>query len=139
MCRLTALTSAMVSVPNRCHKLGTPANTRLQGPKAPLNQTIAAGSDIAVCTDDTATEYVFFQAEGGMITKSTLSPEAPSFGTFTAMKGGTIGSKLAASFLDSGASSSGAALTFQSSSNDTTMWLSQWSRSDAALLDMAVT
>lgn len=109
------------------------------GPKAPLNQTIVAGSDIAVCTDEKSTEYLFFQADGGMITKTTLSPSARSFNTFSGMKGGADGSKLAAAYLDSGAASSGAALIFQNSTSDTSMWMSQWSRSDAALLDMAVT
>lgn len=109
------------------------------GPKVPLNQTILPGSDIAVCTDYNSTEYIFFQTAGGMITKTTIGPSKPSFGDFTALKGAAIGSKFAAAFIEDGASTSGAALTFQSPSTDTSMWLSQWSRNEAQLLEMAVT
>lgn len=111
------------------------------GPIAPLsaNQTLADNSDIAVCTDDTATEYVFFQARGGMLTKSTLGPEEDSFSNFKALKASAAGTKFAVAFLDGDASSSGAALTFQPGGETTSMWLSQWSRSDARLVDVAVT
>lgn len=75
-----------------------------------------------------------------MITKSSLAPGGSSFDTFKPMKGGSAGTKLAASFLSADPSMSGAALLLQPSGGGggEKYWLSQWSRSDAVLVDEAV-
>lgn len=112
----------------------------LPGPKASPNQTMAAGSDVAVCSDEFATEYIFYQSQGGALIKTTLPPDQVTYGEFTALSQGiAVGSKLAMSYFNSSASSTGPALTYQGVTSDTGMKLSQWSRSGATLLDTDVT
>ena len=44
------------------------------GPESWANHTIAQGSDIAVASDDSDTEYVYYQLEGGEMTRGVVNP-----------------------------------------------------------------
>lgn len=44
------------------------------GPTTSRNRTMVAGSDIAVCNDESQTEYIHYQMEGGLITRGLLNP-----------------------------------------------------------------
>lgn len=52
------------------------------GPSSWANQTIAAGSDIAVAGDSSKTEYVYYRREDGMMARGLANP---SFDVFDAL------------------------------------------------------
>lgn len=56
-------------------------NVDAGGPTAWSNHTIAAGSDIAVASDDSQTEYVYYQLDGGLVTRGILNPSTTVYET----------------------------------------------------------
>lgn len=44
------------------------------GPVTWSNRSIAIGSDIAVCNDDSQSEYVHYQMPGGLLTRGIVNP-----------------------------------------------------------------
>lgn len=103
------------------------------GPQAWSNQTILPGSDIAACNDDENTEYVIYQVQGGLIVRGLVEPYGASYESFSTMQGGTIGTRLAAEFVEGGA-----LLIFQNTSSKSTMWASDVSRSGELISNIAV-
>lgn len=81
---------------------------------------MAEGSDIAVCDDGQDTEYVFYQLEGGLLTRGVVRPAGVNFETIENVRGtqgATMRSKLAASYVDGGS-----LLMYQRQSDDSEVW-----------------
>ena len=97
------------------------------------NYTVAEGSDIAVISDGQDTEYVFFQLDGGLITRGVTNPYKLIYQTFSKMQGATVGTKLAAAYVEDGAM-----IMFQNSSSESTMWAVDVSRDGFPIFDTAV-
>lgn len=86
-----------------------------------------------MCNDGQDTEYVFYQLDGGLITRGVVNPSKLAYQTFSKMQGATVGSKLAASYVEDGAM-----IVFQNRSSDSTMWASDVSRDGVSIFNMAV-
>lgn len=56
-------------------------NWNENGPVAWSNRTIASGSDIAVAGDNSQTEYVYYQLEGGVVTRGIVNPTVSNYET----------------------------------------------------------
>ncbi|KAK3691587.1 hypothetical protein LTR37_018542 [Vermiconidia calcicola] len=93
------------------------------GPTTSRNRTMVAGSDIAVCNDESQTEYIHYQIEGGLITRGLLEPDGSDYEGFQTMRGAAEGSKLAASFVDGGAM-----LLYQNRTSDNSIQIDNRSR-----------
>jgi hypothetical protein len=50
-----------------------------EGPTSWSNRTIAIGSDIAVCGDESQTEYVYYQMQGGVVTRGLVNPSSKDY------------------------------------------------------------
>ena len=94
---------------------------------------MARGSDIAVCNDNDQTEYIFYQLDGGMVTRGIVNPSWKYYEVYDNMQGATVGSKLAAAYVNQGA-----LFMFQNSSSDSTMWVSDVNRNGISLQNLAV-
>jgi hypothetical protein len=102
------------------------------------NWSIASGSDIAVCNDNEASEYVFYQTSaGGMIVRGIVPPTGVTWVDIGYVQDRSSGTKLAASFVDDGGND-GALLIFQNSSKTSTIWVNDLSRSNMSISNIAV-
>ncbi|KAK5163738.1 uncharacterized protein LTR77_010411 [Saxophila tyrrhenica] len=97
-------------------------------PESWANKTIAVGSDIAVASDDSQTEYVYYQLEDGKVTRGILNPNFNHYDTFENFVTAAVGTKLSAAFIDGGSM-----LLYQNASSDSTIMLENVSRYGAEI------
>ncbi|KAK3705999.1 hypothetical protein LTR37_012993 [Vermiconidia calcicola] len=103
------------------------------GPTTSRNRTMVAGSDIAVCNDESQTEYIHYQMEGGLITRGLLNPSWSEYEVFQTMGGAAENSKLAAAFVDGGAM-----LLYQNRTSDNSIQIDNRSRYGTTVASGAV-
>lgn len=94
---------------------------------------MAEGSDIAVTNDGQDTEYVFWQLDGGLITRGVTNPFKLLYQAFSNMQSAAVGSKLAAAYVEDGAM-----IMFQNRTSESTMWAVDVSRDGYQIFDTAV-
>lgn len=94
---------------------------------------MAAGSDVAVCSDDADTNYVFYQLPGGLITRGVTNPSKVIYQAFSNIQGATVGSKLAAAYVEDGSM-----VLFQNKTSDSTMWAVDLSRDGYPIFNQAM-
>ncbi len=94
---------------------------------------MASGSDIALCDDPFSSEYVFYQLDNDDITRGITDPTEDYFESFDTFGSATTGTKLAASWAESGAM-----IAFQNGSSASTMWAQDVSRDGATIFDVAI-
>ncbi|TKA75692.1 hypothetical protein B0A55_03181 [Friedmanniomyces simplex] len=103
------------------------------GPETSMNLTIASGSAIAACNDDSQSEYVHFQLTNGTIVRALVDPSGSMFEQYNNLQSATSNSKMAAAYVDGGA-----LLMFQNDSSDSTMWAADTSRTMVSILNEAI-
>lgn len=83
--------------------------------------SIGSGTAITVTADDAKEEYVFFQSSNGTVTRGAIDATLSQFGTFSDLGSAISGGSLASAYFDGGT-----VYMFQNSTDDTTIWLSNW-------------
>ncbi|KAK0893634.1 hypothetical protein LTR57_023885 [Friedmanniomyces endolithicus] len=103
------------------------------GPETSTNLTIASGTALAACNDDSQSEYIHFQLTNGTIMRGLVDPSGSVFEQYNLLQTATTNSKLAATYVDGGA-----LLMFQNDTNASTMWLADTSQRMVSILNEAI-
>ncbi|KAK1075132.1 hypothetical protein LTR74_000538 [Friedmanniomyces endolithicus] len=103
------------------------------GPETSTNLTIASGTALAACNDDSQSEYIHFQLTNGTIMRGMVDPSGSVFEQYNLLQTATTNSKLAATYVDGGA-----LLMFQNDTNASTMWLADTSQRMVLILNEAI-
>ncbi|KAF2723970.1 hypothetical protein K431DRAFT_344470 [Polychaeton citri CBS 116435] len=102
-------------------------------PPASTNYTVKQGSAVAVCNDESHTEYIFWQEQSGNIIRAIVDPSSIGWTQYDSLVQITEDSHFAASYIEGGSM-----YMFQNSTNASTVFVSDINRSNVTISNIAL-